>query len=249
VEPLRRNNPRRHGHGPLKLWITGPKGDLGGLRPALERQWLRVAQDANVDLADVNFVEPRDHEIHGEMLSRLWVEEVRDSADPEHLLSEIDFIPCRNALNFLSQAPFHLIGAKYVRREYPPGANPLHGPGEVKTYEMNGLPLIAPWFLYLRLSPQNSTKLPPETWLQAGGEFNDAANLALHHAIQAGFVREEDFALLPGKDAWPRCHGVWYPKVGTHAFFASSLGAPADKELCWGLKAGDHFSNVRALLR
>ena len=230
----------------MKIWITGPKGNLGGLRPALENQWSLVAGDAGCDIA---FIEPNENEFHGDLLTRLWVTEIRDAADPEHLISEIDFVPVRNALNFLSQAPFHLIGAKYVRREYEPGADPISTAGELKVYEINDLPLLAPWFLYLRFTPRNTQKLPPENWLAAGGQFNDAANLALLHAVQAGFVGEEDWALLPGKDAWPVVHGVRYPKVGTHAFFASSLGAPADKELCWGLKAGDHFSNVRAMLR
>jgi len=231
----------------LKIWITSPAGSLGGLRPGLEKRWRLAAQDAG---AELNFVEPRENEFHGDMITRLWVEELRDSTDPEVLLSEIDFLPARNGLNFLSAAKqFNLIGTKYTRREYAPGEDPLKTSGELKTYEINELPLLAPWFLFLRFTPQNTQRLPPETWLQAGGHFNDAANLALLHAVQSGFVVEDDWALLPGKDAWPVVHGVRYPKVGTHAFFASSLGAPADKELCWGLKAGDHFSNVRSMLR
>ena len=250
----------------MKLWITGPKGDLGGLRPALEKRWNLTAKDSE---ADVAYVEPLDNEFHGDLLTRLWVTEIRDSSDPEHIISEIDFIPVRTDLRQFSKGPLHLIGTHYVRREYPaPGASPesrgdlrlsswksgemdpLKSPGALKTYEQDGIPLIAPWFLYLRMTPRNLDHLPPETWLGAAGPYNDAANLALKAALDAGFVTDEpDWGLVQGQDAWPVVHGVRYPRLGTHAFFASSFGAPADKELCWGLKAGDHFSNVRAMLR
>lgn len=194
------------------------------------------------------------------MLTRLWATEIRDSADPEHIISEIDFLPVRVDLRQLSSGPLHLIGAHYIRREYPPGADPTRSGGELKTYETDGVPLIAPWFLYLRMTPSNINRLPPENWLNADGPYNDAANFALKHALDAGFVHNEsfgvpgvytppDWGLVQGQDAFPVVHGVRYPKLGTHTFFASSFGAPADKELCWGLKAGEHFRNVRAMLR
>lgn len=232
----------------MKLWITGPRGDLGGLRPALENRWKLTAGDSG---ADVEFIEPLDNEFHGQMLTRLWAQEVRDSSDPEHLISEIDFLPVRTDLRQLSRGPLNLIGVNYVRREYPAGADPNRSGGELQKYETpEGVPLIAPWLLYVRMTPRNVDKLPPETWLDAAGPHNDAANFALKYALEAGFVTDEpDWGLVQGQDAWPVVHGVRYPRLGTHAFFAASLGAPADKELCWGLKAGDHFSNVRAMLR
>lgn len=196
-------------------------------------------------------MEPLDNEFHGEMLTRLWVTEIRDSSDPEHIISEIDFIPVRGTLHNLSAGPLHLVVPQYVRREYPPGADPTKSGGQLKTYEQDGLPLAAPWFIYIRMTPANSGKLPPENWLAAAGKFNDAANLAVHNAVASGFVRNDDspdWGLFQGRDAWPSVHGVHYPRLGTHTFFASSFDAPADKDLCWGLKAGDHFKNVRRLL-
>jgi hypothetical protein len=177
------------------------------------------------------------------------VTEIRDG-DPENIISEIDFIPVRTDLSQLSRGPLNLIGVNYVRREYPAGADPNRSGGELQKYETpEGVPLIAPWFLYLRMTPRNVDNLPPENWLGAAGEFNDAANMALKAALDAGFVTDEDFGLVQGQDAWPVVHGVRYPRLGTHAFFAASYGAEADKELCWRLKAGDHFNNVRAMLR
>lgn len=230
----------------MKILITAPRGArCGGLRARLENKWSLVAKDAN---ADIEFLEPESHEIHGELLTRLWVTHIRPAnlAGCPVLLSEIDFIPVRGAANSRSWSNFTCV--PYCTRIYDPGVSPSLSGGRLQEASVSGFPLCAPWFAVFNLDAFASVL--DDDWLGASGPFNDAMNLAGHRLMERTSIRPH---FLSGKDAFPSIHGVRYPGLGTHCFFARALDEPEDTVICWpdqprSLTAGQHRTNVHQLL-
>ena len=270
---LRPTNRARSTIGPLfrspllQVWITRPHGaKLRDLTPALERRWTMAAKYLT-DFGHpttVHFCEALPGEIHGEFLTRLWVTEIRDHDDPFHVISEIDFNPQRLALVRLfrdaTSCALRLVAPAYVTRDYLPEQHPARDQGVVRSYRASADPqdpvhLMAPWFVYLDLRDREHVLRLPETWLGASGPFNDAANTALVTALEAGFLstHPRNWGLLFHRDAWPAVHGVRYPRIGTHYFFARALDQPDDSVICWpdhkdSLTAGEHYRNIRRLI-
>ena len=234
----------------MQVWISKPHGaQLGGLEQKLRDKWLMSVDWArNEDCpVEISFLEPEKYETHGELLTRLWDQEIRDHTDPSHLISELDFIPTRQTVARLissqNQGRLLFIGAHYVTR---------NDAGGLQAYTRNGTPLTAAWIMALRMEQATRTRLPND-WLAAGGPKNDAANLAVETALVAGALAPFDHAYLPYRDGRPVGHWVRYPKTGKHLFFARSLDEPDDTVLLNfnnrdPLTVGEHRRDIRRIL-
>jgi hypothetical protein len=253
----------------IKIWITKPH-QLAPCKilTAFESAWARALKELRaVDPgAEFEIISSNPGEIHGELLTRLWITRILPSKDSEHLISEIDFVPNKYALLRLQStadaADARLLGTIYCTRSYPePKFSTTASKGKIKAHHTDAsrsTPLLAPHFLYINL---DSSHLPRENWLAQGGPFNDAANLGIQYALEDGFLRNDkagqplNYAFFAYRDGWPLVHGLFYPRVGWHTYFGGYLADPAlDKVICWSdnhvpLTAGTHQANVSFLLR
>jgi len=200
--------------------VTVPHAGCGRLEAELKKCWTLAAKYAGADLV---FYQARRSETHGMLLERLWCE-ARDDDDRHFVLSEIDFIPRRQGLVRLAEIDVPFVGVNYVTR-IPDAEGKLH-----KHELPDGVPLIGPWLLSVRLDGRPE---PPDNWLAAAGPFNDAANLALQRCLESGFCTIAEVDLLRAKDDRPLSYGVRYPHIGRHLFYGSSLEKPADQVICF----------------
>lgn len=240
----------------MQIWVSKCKGaKLGGFEESLKKSWILAAKYAG---ADLHFVESNGREIHGQLMERLWVTEIAPHSDREHIISEMDFQPYRQCAlrlhNLAAQGDLNLIFSPYLTRLYEPTDDVTTTPGTLTGHAYRDLPLLGPWLVYLNLDHPRAASLGDQ-WLEASGAFNDAGNLALHNALEAGFLTNEpkNWLALTNQDGWPLFHGATYPHFGRHFFFSRALDEPADKVICWPdckrpLTAGLHRENVRLAL-
>lgn len=236
----------------LKVYLTAPAGaQLGGHRPTVERLWAKASHAAETTF---DIVENRSGEIHGELLSRLWVERVYEDLESgqDVLLSEIDFIPYTDTVQRLDRVP-NMVLVRYLTRIYQPDADVRREPGVFRAHhfdEARRVPLVGPWLMKLPALGDWWRKIPRD-WLAQGGPFNDAANLAYVRLRESEI--DHPIIWLKHLDVHPLIHGADYRRIGVHVFFARALDLPDNHIICWPettqpLTAGIHRHNLTRLL-
>lgn len=238
----------------LKIYITKPHGSkLGGLEQKLQERWRLAANDSKTE---IEFVEAEKHEIHGQLLTRLWVTRALHdltSGGEDVLISEIDMVPTREIVSTCDNlfiGDVDLACAPYVTRVYQPGESPSRAPGELTFHQVANQMLAGPWFLYLNMPAHDAGRLSDD-WLGAAGPYNDAANLAPHRLLEV--QPNAIVSYIPTVDAYPTIHGTRHKGIGTHGFFARALDLADDEVICWpeqpsSLTAGEHRRHFQHLL-
>ena len=236
----------------MQIWVSSPLGaQLGGLAERLRSSWRMAAKYAS---ADLHFVEPRRNEIHGELLSRLWITEIAQHEDPVHIISELDFQPYRQGplrtLLAAQRRNLNFLYSQYLTRIYEPSDDVEKMPGQLLAHTHDNCDLVGAWYLFLDLRHPHTRDLPDD-FLAQSGPYNDPANKSVAKGLNAGFLSytPRNFASLKFVDGFPCFHGSIYPGVGRHFFFSRALDQPDDDVICWShcrrpLTAGYHRQNV-----
>ena len=214
----------------MQVWITSPRVK-GPLFDRLWSCWTSLFPGDNLHLRIAN-----SYEIHGDLLNRIY-QEIVDHPDPQHVISEIDFLPY----------PTFKETADSVFR----GGSPVAlTPYVTRTSELqliNHWPLVGAWLLLLDKS--RFLKPPALTWLEASSVFNDAANHALHNLVAAGSIEDEnDLTELLYYDNAPDSLGLEYSGLGYHAFFARHFNDPPSRDLFPGFTLAQHLADINARL-
>lgn len=231
----------------MKIILTNPHNcSLGGLRGHTLALWEASAERHNLS---VKTIEPTRSEIHGELLSRIWVEEFYNAGEAEFLISESDFVPTLTVLDEVFDRldrGAQFVYARYSTREWFQGQDPNTNPGIIRHWdpdfhiESKEPAIPGAWFLAGRIRSENVWRNIPHDWLRAGGERNDAANLAAQVLRSAGVPAEDMWAFGPYQSTVSHL-ATYYRGLGSHAFYARASDKDPDE-------AVDEFASPTPLL-
>jgi len=224
----------------MKIFITRPAGPKHPFELKFLSHWNDVANSISGGPAVV--IEPTPHEIHGELLIRLW-SDLRTLKEP-FLISESDFWPFADEVDdlFRSMQRRRLAAVLTPLSRRVPGTD---GDMDEQFYE----PLVAPWFLML--NPPAFRAAPDLDWLKQGGPFNDAANLAFCNAARSGTFFQPDVKWLQRNNSLgPKTTGYCTKYLpGVHWFWARHWNdAPGTVLLPNGYDVQTHLAAIELWL-
>ena len=207
----------------MKIFVTRPAGLMETvLIQRLTKRWTNL---------NAVIVAANPGRIHGETLTDLW-QEALNTGTKKIVISELDFIPYdtfHDEMNMMLEESSGVF-VHNARREPD---------GELVTYP----DLAGPWLLGVNLALLD--RLPPLNWLDAGGPFNDAANLALQNFKGCS---ADDPIVVNNYDCFPDALGLEYDGLGYHAFWNRHFDDPPGTILWAGVTVDQHLADIVARL-